>query len=812
MMKTLKNVVVKLLTIALLFSFPSVLMAIDLKTSKTIVSIDNKGFYSSIKVAGKEILSAGNYPMISTSRDGKIILPKSLEVNGSRFSLSMEDGNKIVVHVTQSPNAIVYEIKEINDGYREIVFGPLKVNMHEVVGEVVGVAQHADIAFGMQSLHIKTNGGIPYEVADTYSKFFNYTGENAELSVSSTPFYNLAAVDTKDGTVFQLSSRNRERVEYRKVQQIDKSLTLPVEGPDAKIVGSKIALFGDQRAEILNRIGKVEIEQKLPHPMINGEWDKTSRSSMRSYLISSFSEKDIDFVLDKAKRAGFKNIYHEGPFDTWGHFKWSPSFVVDGDEGVKRIVEKINRQGIDLGVHTLSNFLTPNDSYVTPVPSKHLLKQGELTLLSDLDDKQTTVEIAKSALFEMPLTLNALQIGDELITFGKVDVAGDRMSLTGCTRGAFRTQKSTHKKSEMLYKLWDYPYKTLFPDLKLQDEFAARLSEIFNKTGIKQISFDGLEGCMYTGHDYYATARFVKGFYDQVKDKSNIINDASRLDHYSWHIHTRMNWGEPWGEEMRKGQVDSRIKNQKYFTRNLFPRMLGWFLVRLGDRKFETTSLEDLEWALSESAGFDSGYAMSINLQTLRNHGQIDKLLEAMKNWDFLRINQAFTEEQRARLRDPETEWHLEKKGENDFLLHPLYISKQFRCDLSEMQPGQPGGADWSWSTPTEGSFALRIKVEGEGAIANPSFTTPAGVIKIEGKIKANQYLLLDHEGHAVLTDKNYNTIDTLTIQGKALLPAGSSAVAFACDVEKDSSPEVVVRYITRAKAEPVKKVQTKKN
>ena len=354
--------------------------------------------------------------------------------------------------------------------------------------------------------------------------------------------------------------------------------------------------------------------------------------------------------------------------------------------------------------------------------------------------------------------------------------------------------------------MWDYPYKTLFPDLKLQEEFSGRLADIFNKTGIKQISFDGLEGCMYTGHDYYATAKFVKEFYDQVKDKSNILNDASRLDHFSWHIHTRMNWGEPWGEEMRKGQVENRIKNQAYFKRNLFPRMLGWFLVRLGDRKFETTSLEDLEWALSESAGFDAGYAMSINMNTLRNHGQIDQLLAAMKNWDFLRSNQAFSEEQKIKLKDPETEWHLEKKDENNFLLYPLFISKRFRCDLSEMQPGQPGGADWSWSTPTEGAFALRLKVEGEGAISNPSFTTPKGVIKIEGKIKADQYLLLDYEGNALLTDKNYKTISTLTVQGKALLAAGASAVAFACDVDKDSHPEVVVRYITRGKPEEVKK------
>jgi len=806
MVTTLKRNFVKVFMLFLVLALPSTLLATELKTANTLVNINDKGFYTSIKVLGKEILSTGNYPVISATKDGKIILPKSLQVSGNKFTLKMEDGNTIVLNVTQNPEYIVYEVAGISSAYKVIVFGPVKVNIHEVVGEIVGVAQQEDIAFGMQSLHIKTNGGIPYEVAEAYSKLFNYTGENTNLSVASIPFYNLAAVNAKDGTVFQLSSRNRGSVEYRKVQQIPNSLTLPVEGSDANIVGSKMVLFGDKRSQILHKIGQIEVEQGLPHPLINGEWDKVSRSAMRSYLISDFSEKEADFILDKAKKAGFKNIYHTDAFETWGHFKWKPSFVADGDEGVKRFVAKANSEGIDVGVHTLTNFLTTNDAYVTPIPSKNLLKQGVLTLLADLNNEQTTLEIAKSTLFDMPLTLNTLQIGDELIKFGKFVVVGDKMILTDCTRGAFGTQKLAHKKSEPLYRLWDYPYNTLFPDLKLQDEFATRLAEIFNKTGIKQISFDGLEGSMYTGQDYYATARFIKTFYDKLTDKSNLLNDASRLDHFLWHIHTRMNWGEPWGEEMRKGQVENRIKNQEYFKRNLFPRMLGWFLVRLADRKFETTSLEDLEWALSESAGFDSGYAMSINSKTLHNHGQMDKLLDAMKNWDALRLSGSFTEEQKVKLKNPETEWHLEKKDETNFLLYPLFISKHFRCDLSEMQPGQPGGADWSWSSPTESSFALRLKVEGEGAISNPSFTTPKGVIKITGKISSGQYLLLDHAGNALLTDKNYQTIATLAVQGKAFLPAGSSAVAFACEVDKDSSPEVVVRYITKGVPEEVKK------
>lgn len=780
--------------------------AVELKTAFTTIVINGKGFYTSIKVQGREIIGKGTYPMMSAVKDGQVVLPMALKVTGNTFLLTMEDNAVIELLVRQQQQAITYEVSKISSVYKTIVFGPVKVEPHEVVGEVVGVAQGGDIAFAMQALNIKTNGGIPQEYAQSYSILFNYAGSNTDLSVSSTPYYNFAVANTKDGAVFQLSARNRSQQEYRKVNQVEKALVLPVNGAEGNIAGAKIALFGDQRSRILNRIGKVETEQGLPHPVIEGEWGKESRGAMRSYLITNFSEDDLDFVVEKTQRAGFRTLYHPDPFKTWGHFEWNTSLTKTGDDGIKVLVERASKKGIKIGVHTLSNFLTTNDAYVTPAPGKNLLKQGQLSLTGSIDDTQTTMEVAASDLFNVPLTLNTLQIGNELITFGKFEKNGDRVTLTGCTRGAFGTKKAAHEKSEPLYKLWDYPYRTLFPDLELQDEFSHRLAEIFNKTGLKQISFDGLEGCMYTGQDYYATARFVTEYYNRLQNKADLINDASRLDHYLWHIHTRMNWGEPWGEEMRKGQVANRIKNQDYFRRNLFPRMLGWFLVRLAERNFEATSLEDLEWAMSESAGFDAGYAMSINMKTLKNHGQINQLLDAMKNWDELRYANVFTEDQKKRLKDPETEWHLEKKDDKNFLLYPLFISERFRCNLSEMQPGQPGGADWSWKSPEESSYAVRIKVEGEGSITNPSFTTPLGVVKIEGTLQADQYILLDHQGKAVLTDQNYNLLSELNVQGKALLPKGASGVSFACEVAGDGRPDVVVRYQTRMTPEKISK------
>lgn len=793
--------------IVLLFAFTLAFHAgaqnTNLKTRSTQIGIDNTGHFSSIRVEGKDILHAGKYPLVTVCADNKLITPTKMTASGNQLKLTMSDGGTIILKHKESDVCITLEATNVPDKYEVLLFGPLAVTIHDVVGDVVGVAQGDGLAFGMQALNIKTNAGIPDEYGKLVTETYGYSGKSAELSVASIPAYKLAAADISDGTVFHFSARRRNKQEYRQVQQIEKSLVLPVEGEDGPIKGAKIAFFGSKNTDALARIGEIEVEQGLPHPLFDGEWGKTSRAAMKSYLISDFSEDNFDMILDKAKRAGFEYVYHSGPFLDWGHFNWDPKFTKGGDEGVKKMVDKAKAQGIAVGVHTLSNFTTTNDAYVTPVPSEHLLKQGVLTLTSDLDKEQTAIKIKKSDLFSMPMSLNAMQIDKELITYGSMEDQGDTYLLKDCKRGAYGTTASAHAQKTPLYKLWDYPYKTLFPDLVLQDKFADRLAEIMNKTGLRQISFDGLEGCSYTGQDEYANSRFVTRFYNQLNH--NVLNDASRLSHNLWHIHTRMNWGEPWGEAMRTGQVENRIKNQHFFQRNLFPRMLGWFLIRLADRNFECSTLEDLEWALSESAGFDAGYAMTINSNTLRRHGQIDKLLEAIKNWDKLREAQAFSDEQKARLKDPQTEWHLEKTDEQTYNLYPLSISKHFRCNMAEMQPGQPGGADWSWSSPYESVYAIRLKVDGDGTIKDPSFTTPKGVIKFPCEISDRQYLLYTFDGKAVVTDKNYNVISEVTPQGNALLPAGSSAVAFSCEQISEDAPEVIIRYITQGAPEVIK-------
>jgi hypothetical protein len=152
----------------------------------------------------------------------------------------------------------------------------------------------------------------------------------------------------------------------------------------------------------------------------------------------------------------------------------------------------------------------------------------------------------------------------------------------------------------------------------------------------------------------------------------------------------------------------------------------------------------------------------------------------------------------------PATEWHLEKAEGNEYLLYSMNITKPYRCDLAELQPGQPGGADWSVENPFEPGFSMRLKNEGEGSITDPSFKTAGGTVKFRCTVAENQYLLFDFDGTATLTDRNYTTLQTVEVLGGAALPTGTSAVAFSCGHAKYETPEITVRFMTRGVPETI--------
>ncbi|MCE4565826.1 sugar phosphate isomerase/epimerase [Maribellus sp. CM-23] len=739
--------------------------------------------------------------LLSLRADGTIVHPDKLVWNEDNTSLHLtfKSINTVAqIKVEQKSTHTTFELLKIegNSNPDLAIWGPFATTINKTVGECVGVVRNDDFAIGIQALNIKTLGGYPTNEDDTEPAYDIFASSNlVDIGDSVKVLYRgQTAKYTEFGSVLQAYCRDRSHDRIIPVWKHD-NYEVPA-FDDGGLTGTKIALFGCAASNALETIGKVEIEEGLPHPEIEGEWGKTANAAMASYLIQSFSEDNLDRAIELTKKAGLKYLYHGGPFKNWGHFDLQEKPFPDNWESMKRCVERAEKRGVRLGLHTLSNFITTNDPYVTPIPDPRLAKVGSSKLTSTIDENATEIVIEDPMFFNQMKnnSLHALVIDNEIVRYAKVSET-EPWTLLDCERGAFNTQKDSHQKGTIISKLMDHGYKTFLTNNELSDEMAVKIADLFNYTGLRQISFDGLEGNWSTGMGQYGRTRFVKKWYDSLKPElqGKVINDASNPGHYFWHMFTRMNWGEPWYAGFRESQTQYRLMNQDFYRRNLMPCMLGWFSMS------EQISLEDVEWLLARAAGFDAGFALTTSEQVVAANGLGEQLLETIAMWEQLRHAGAFSAEQKKLMENIKNEFHLVPASENSWTLYQYKIDR-FEHKQKTRQPGEPVFSKFEFEN-TNGKQALQfiLTAPDETAISNLSFDIDNFKrVGLAVNIPAKHHLKYEGGEHAVVYSPTWNKVKTVDINaGSFEVDNGSCSLIFDCKFVGESDSPVKLELKT---------------
>ncbi|MBI2302102.1 MAG: hypothetical protein HYU66_24630 [Armatimonadetes bacterium] len=613
----------------------------------------------------RECLPPGAHPpLLAIALPGRELGPTALVDRGNgKLELAYGDsGVTLHVTVTEKPTHLTFELTEVAGPTPvRVIWGPLPTVITETVGGVVGVVRDRDFALGIQALNVQTVAGA--DRAGEVSRLFGLATEH-----------------------------------------------------EGGVRGSRIALFGCAEPDALATIGAIEVAEGLPHPMLDGVWGKVSPTAHLSYLITwdfGANGEALDELLDTCRRAGLRYLYHGGPFRTWGHFQLDPRQFPRGDESLKEYADRAARQGVRVGVHTLTAFITTNDPYVTPVPDPRLARWGTSTLTAAVDAAANQIPVADGGAFGQRGTLSTVILGQELVRFGRLS-DGLPWRLLDCERGAFGTTAAAHDAGADIGMLADHAYRTFYPgiDNGMMDEMTDRLVELVNRTGVRQISFDGLEGLSTYGYPGdYTRNRFVTQCFSRWQPE--VISDASNLLHFLWHVHTRMNWGELGQSE--KLDVDNyRLNNCRFFEDNLFPCAMGWWRLNLGALDWEATRPEDVEYLLAKAAGFNATHGMETHPSVINAHGYGDEFLRMVKDWDQAKYEGAFSAEQRTRLREKGRDFHLEAAGERRWRLREVrYTPFYWTCSgEGRAQPADPGTQLLSFTSHDEGRPGLRCPVD----------------------------------------------------------------------------------------------------
>ncbi len=725
-------------------------------------------------------------PLLALRIGGQFQRPQSLREEKSEGTLTLQytEGVTATVKAVAKSTHVTFELLSVQpqEKVEVVVWGPYPTAVKEVIGETVGVVRNDRFALGIQTLNVKTLGGYPTAVNDIM------------------PGRGDTAQPTEFGSVLQAFTRNRRQ--DRIISNWGHQSYWVPGYDDGGVIDSKIALFGCPASQALKTIGAIELAEGLPHPMIDGAWGKIAPGATASYLIVGFGEDTIDEAVALTKRAGLQYLYHGGPFSTWGHFQLNPSQFPHGWPGLKECVEKARAEGVRLGVHTLSNFITTNDPYVTPVPDDRLAKVGSSVLTQDVAASQTEIPVADPTWFNQMEnnTLRTVQIGRELIRYESVSQEPP-WHLLGCRRGVYQTQPAAHSKGASASKLMDHAYKVFLTNAELSQEVAQRLADLFNQTGLMQISFDGLEGNWSTGMGQYGRTLFVTTWYDHLCDdlRGRVINDASNPGHYFWHIYTRMNWGEPWYAGFRESQTEYRLKNQDYFHRNLMPCMLGWFNMTA------QTSLEDIEWLLARAAGFDAGFALNTGLQVVRDNGLGESILQVIKAWETARMSGAFSDAQKRRLQDIGQEFHLEALDGRSWNLYPVYSSKHTLAE--QVQPGQPTEATWELNNPY-GPQTLHFILQVSGAAPISEMTLKiddADEVPVPVTLQPGSTLKYVGAEQGIVYDGRWKELEKVVLDASALqIGSGRHRVGYGCRFQTADQPAAKLEFRMMGEAQKV--------
>jgi hypothetical protein len=793
---------------------------VNFKTKQWSLSLDNSGKLTSMKSLAlqKEFIFADKATaLMSIKKDGNIQAPRSCAWNPRTSELLLsypQAGVEAKVKVQRNDNYISFELTQLTPSEKVdlVLWGPYPTTIADTIGEVVGVVRNRNFAIGIQALNVKTLGGYPNAESDIEPSYDVFEGNNKvdvkQDDLSKQLFRGDVARPTDYGSALQAYCRNRGK--DRIIENWGHTAYLAPAFNDGGVVGSKIALFGVANADVLPTISQIEIREGLPHPLLDGEWGKQTLRASESYLIMNFGTDNLEEAIAVTKQAGLRYLYHGDPFDNWGHFQLHAKEFPQNWASMKQCVDKATAQGVRLGVHTLSNFITTNDALVTPIPNPGLAKVGYSQLSAAIDVNAKEIGIKDPTFFNQfqNNTLKSVVVGNEIIRYGTVSTAAP-WKLLDCQRGAFGTTAAAHQLNDSIGKLMDHPYKVFLTDYALQEEMAMTLARLFNETGLMQISFDGLEGTWSSGMGQYAKQLFTKTWYDHLNPalKGKVINDASLPGHYFWHIYTRMNWGEPWYAGFRESQLQLRLKNQQFFRRNLMPSMLGWFSLR------PETTLEDIEWMLALGAGYNAGFGLSTSLETLRKHGMKDELLALIKTWEQARMKNIFSEAQKEQMRSLKHEFHLELTGNNEYQLTPVY-NAYFKHTQQMKQPGEPVFSTFQFNNPAASQPVSFIITLAAGKEFNPDVTFDQISIGINHQdalvlpisLKRNQFLKCD--GKIVrLYNRQWQLLQTVELtKPLPVLSNGANEITFDGKYSDENGADVKLEIRSNGHAELIKK------
>lgn len=448
------------------------------------------------------------------------------------------------------------------------------------------------------------------------------------------------------------------------------------------IIGARAALAACPTPQIRKTLQEMTRREGLPHSPLGGAFALDAPENRYSYLFTrNISEENVDLWILMARRAGIPYIHFSGWQKTLGSYEPRPTLFPNGFAGLKATIDKIHAAGLKASTHTLTGCISPTDPFASPVPDPHLAVRSTLTLAEDVDEKATTIPLAESpagmdTIWAYASKGNAVRLGNEVVQFTGVREEPP-YALTGCQRGAFGTKPAAHKKGAPVSYLYSW-YGTFYPDpdSPLAERVADSIARAINECGFDMIYMDGAEGM--PGARGYGAAKMRNTIFSKIRRPVR-VEASNGPAHHSWTMHSCMGaWDIPhWGI---KPFIDLHCKaNESARTGELMPAQLGWWGILGPTEDYDALLPDEIEYLCAKALGWDQALSFQGVIPSQRPvNARQDEYLTLIGRYERLRLADYFSEDVRAKLREPGAEYHLVQSPEGEWYFLPRdYASRK---------------------------------------------------------------------------------------------------------------------------------------
>lgn len=755
---------------------------INLKAGRARIVLDKTGrLFSLTSTEGKDVLDASRPSfllMLQPYGEGaKSLKPHSLRTakvseGKTRLTFSYDKGFTVTVEATEKKQYLRLELIEANPiaEIARITWGPVNTTMKDPLGGYLGLIRERDFTVGMMSLEPNTDGN-------------DQTGGG---------YYQMASFNNADGSRLQAESWDHTR--SRSGQEYYRPIPVTVQG-------SAIALFGCTRTEELDRVEAVVLGEKLPHPTIDGVWSKRSDHHIAPQLWIQYTQANMDDYLKLAKVFGASTIgnFHD-LFGNWGHFALNPKLYPGEMRDLRNIVDKCAAAGVGHIMYTYSTFLRNrnevDEPFITPKFNADMQHTGPIGKLTEALNETAVRLVLKSepGLLAALNNVNYIRIGSELIARNKAEEIGGTIVVQG-VRGAMGTYKTTHPVGTKLFCINQHFLQSFCPGtIELQDSVTDNMAKVAREGGFPQVTIDGYESCLVTGHGAYAKNRFSSRLFEKIGNPE-LRMTPSNFGNYDWHLMSYISWGELNREKGFRGtMLDYRLRRAIELKNSRMPTKLGQFYPD------DAKSPEDFQWLMGLATGWGAGLDFHFD-HANPNDPKIRSFGEIVRLWTEARKAGFFSEKQLMNLRETDRLYQLTSNTKGRY--HLEFVRRWTHPGLEILPPAvfkitsqhnamvENCSIDWSWThnpgiyvkagvsddlvTPANGKesvwdityptddrlyFVIRVPEDAPGAVRNPTVVINGTRLVVPVTLQPGQYISTPHDGARVgIYNRNHEII-----------------------------------------------------